>query len=177
QTGFTLLHYAATRGDRNPSEVAANITPLYLEAKTSLGHTPLHIAAKFGQERAIRQLLSAGAKKDARDNNNQTPLSICACYDVEPIIPQLLADRFIDLEVKDESGRTPISLAAEKGQVKVLELLIAHDANKNVLDNSRWTPLFWAAYEGHVEAVGYLLGRRVDTGIKDATGKTAYDLA
>lgn len=215
------------------------------QTTTILGYTALHIAAKFGQEEGIRQLLAAGSLVDARDTNNQTPLSLCACYNNEPIIPQLLvnkgadvnaadnyswkpvfwacfrdfdrtydvlrskgarldtrdnkaktplhwaaqcgsvrvmrkmldADRFLDLQVRDVDGFTPILCAAWAGQVESLKLLIAHDAHKNVRDNIDWTPLFWAAYKGHTEAVKYLLGRRVGKDFKDRKGKSAYDWA
>ena len=39
------------------------------------GETPLHRAAAFGSEDAIRMLLEAGARIDARDANGDSPLS------------------------------------------------------------------------------------------------------
>jgi uncharacterized protein len=39
------------------------------------GETPLHRAAAFGSEKAIRMLLDAGAVIDARDAHGETPLS------------------------------------------------------------------------------------------------------
>ncbi|HET9225377.1 MAG TPA: ankyrin repeat domain-containing protein [Thermoanaerobaculia bacterium] len=39
------------------------------------GETPLHRAAAFGSEEAIRMLLEAGARIDARDANGDSPLS------------------------------------------------------------------------------------------------------
>jgi len=39
------------------------------------GETPLHRAAAFGDEEAIRMLLDAGAKIDARDAHGDSPLS------------------------------------------------------------------------------------------------------
>lgn len=37
--------------------------------------TPLHRAAAFGTDRAIRQLLDAGARRDIKDMNGETPLA------------------------------------------------------------------------------------------------------
>jgi hypothetical protein len=37
--------------------------------------TPLHRAAAFGTERAIQQLLDAGARLDVKDMNGETPLA------------------------------------------------------------------------------------------------------
>jgi palmitoyltransferase len=39
------------------------------------GETPLHRAAAFGDEEAIRLLLEAGAKIDAKDAHGDSPLS------------------------------------------------------------------------------------------------------
>ncbi len=39
------------------------------------GETPLHRAAAFGDEEAIELLLAAGAQRDARDANGDSPLS------------------------------------------------------------------------------------------------------
>jgi ankyrin repeat protein len=37
--------------------------------------TPLHRAAAFGSEAAIRMLLDAGARRDAKDMNGDSPLT------------------------------------------------------------------------------------------------------
>ena len=39
------------------------------------GETPLHRAAAFGTEEAIQMLLDAGARREARDANGESPLS------------------------------------------------------------------------------------------------------
>jgi ankyrin repeat protein len=44
------------------------------------GETPLHRAAAFGDEEAIQLLLKAGAKIDAKDMNNDSPLSWGSWY-------------------------------------------------------------------------------------------------
>ena len=39
------------------------------------GETPLHRAAAFGTEEAIQMLLDAGARREVRDANGDSPLS------------------------------------------------------------------------------------------------------
>ncbi len=44
------------------------------------GETPLHRAAAFGDEETIQRLLNAGAQREARDMNGDTPLSWASWY-------------------------------------------------------------------------------------------------
>ncbi|OCK87131.1 ankyrin [Cenococcum geophilum 1.58] len=157
ETDFTRLHYAATRDNQNTAEVAYNINPQTLKARTSEGHTPLHIAAKFGQEEAIRQLLNARANVDARDNNGQTPLSLCACYDVEPIIPQLLVDANADVNALDSYSWTPVFWTCFRDFDRTYDVLRGQNAKLNVTDNKLKTPLHWAAETGSVKVMEKML--------------------
>jgi ankyrin repeat protein len=50
-------------------------TGCFMRDSRTKGETPLHRAAAFGSETAIRLLLDAGAKPSARDANGDTPLS------------------------------------------------------------------------------------------------------
>lgn len=59
------------------------------------GETPLHRAAAFGDEAAIRMLIEAGAKRDALDANGDSPLSWASWYArPTPILRLLLHGRF-----------------------------------------------------------------------------------
>ena len=44
------------------------------------GETPLHRAAAFGEEATVKMLLDAGALREARDANGDTPLSWASWY-------------------------------------------------------------------------------------------------
>lgn len=50
-------------------------TGCFMRDARTRGETPLHRAAAFGTERAIRLLLDAGASKEARDARGDSPLS------------------------------------------------------------------------------------------------------
>jgi len=54
------------------------------------GETPLHRAAAFGDEEAIQILLDAGAKRDAKDANGDSPLSWASWYARSTLILRLL---------------------------------------------------------------------------------------
>jgi ankyrin repeat protein len=44
---------------------------------------------------------------------------------------------------------TPLHLAANKGHIEVVKLLIEHGAYVNAKNNNGWAPLHEAAYNGH----------------------------
>src|SRR5262249_20972655 len=48
--------------------------------------TPLHRAAAFGSEKSIQLLLDAGAKREARDMNGDTPLTWASWHLRPPVI-------------------------------------------------------------------------------------------
>jgi ankyrin repeat protein len=91
-TGETPLHAATSKANRpaytrvvkvlltrgaNPNAAARpNIqTAAFMRDARTKGETSLHRAAAFGTEECIRLLLDAGARRDARDMNGDTPLS------------------------------------------------------------------------------------------------------
>jgi hypothetical protein len=59
------------------------------------GETPLHRAAAFGTETAVQLLLDAGAKREARDVNGDTPLTWASWHlRPAPILRQLCYGSF-----------------------------------------------------------------------------------
>ena len=59
-------------------------------------------------------------------------------------------------------------IAAERGHVKVVEVLLAHGADVNATEGeSKFTPLHCAAYYCHPKVVALLLARSVRPGTID----------
>ncbi len=97
ETGETPLHSALCNTNRLPYNLVlkvllaarANVncatkndveTGGFMRDCRTKGETPLHRAAAFGDEEAIRLLLDAGAVIDAKDMNGETPLSWASWY-------------------------------------------------------------------------------------------------
>lgn len=91
-TGETPLHAAVCKANRpayslvlrvllangaNPNRAtkAATETSAFMRDARTKAETPLHRAAAFGTEEAIQLLLDAGAKREAKDMNGDSPLS------------------------------------------------------------------------------------------------------
>ena len=65
----------AAGADPNASTVPGAPTGSFMRDCRTVGETPLHRAAAFGTARAVQMLLDAGANREARDANGDTPLS------------------------------------------------------------------------------------------------------
>ena len=71
------------------------------------------------------------------------------CLEVEPVV-----------NPKDSEGRTPLSWAAERGNIAVVKLLLdRHDVEADCQDRFGRTPLSWAAETGQETVVKLLLDR------------------
>jgi ankyrin repeat protein len=117
------------------------------------GFTPLHLAAFFGNEQAVRLLLAAGADVSvAADNPSHVlPLHSAVARD-NASIANLLVEAGADVRAKQEGGWTPLHAAAKDGSSEIVDLLLQHGADPREPNDDGRTPVDLAAEAGH-EAV------------------------
>ena len=91
---------------------------------------------------------------------------------------QVLVEAGAIIDTRDEIGRTALVYAASGPNSEVVQFLLKHKANPNVIDKAEeWTALMFAAAEGHAQVVSLLLAHGADVTLKDIDGETAYDFA
>jgi ankyrin repeat protein len=134
----------------------------------------LHIAAgsRSDMTAAIRALIAAGAKVDARDSEGATPLMAAASAGSAPNVEALLsAGARVDL--RDDRGQTALHRAASPD---VVELLIGHRAAIDARDQGDATPLIPIAGRGNplsLPTVGALIRAGAEVNATDRMGRTA----
>ena len=92
-------------------------------------------------------------------------------------ILQALLNLGMNVDVKNEYGRTALTLACMNGFEHLARLLLSYHANPNVQNNDSWTALMWASSYGFKDIVQLLLDHDADVTLRDNDGRTASDLS
>lgn len=167
----TGVHLAACFGLRD-SIVALLKNGNEPDLKDTHGRTPLSYAAERGYEEVVALLLAnEGVDPNSTDSAlGWTPLWYAVAGGQVDVVRLLLGKPVVDPDSQSKYGRTPLSLAAEKGHAAIAELLLQADrVDPNFRDfEYGWTPLSWAAANGHDVIVKLLLDKAgVDPNPKD----------
>lgn len=90
---------------------------------------------------------------------------------------QLLKDTVMDVNQQDAIQKTALMIAAETGEVEILKVLLAHQANVDLQDAHYRTALMESAMASHDDCVALILQYLPHTCLQDHRGRMALDLA
>jgi len=89
-----------------------------------------------------------------------------------------LIDHSADPNLARSSGETPLMTAAHSGNVDVVKLLLAHDANVNAKENTRGqTALMLSVAENHEDVARVLIENHADVKARSKNRFTAFQFA
>jgi hypothetical protein len=153
-----LIGQIAEAGAQEPGRGA-------IGAERRLETDQLFSAIDEGDTAAVLSLLAEGANPNA---------------DLAPPLDDTMLERFrkdfLLYYVTKESGLTPLMFAAARGHRCIVELLLAHGAEKNARTKRHGTDALWlAGYAGRVDVIQFLLG--VEPGSEADRTMVEVDLA
>jgi ankyrin repeat protein len=133
--------------------------PALLEAHSTDGWTPLHLAAFFGSKELAQALLAKGAKIDSRSTNNMqnTPLHAAVAGRRLELL-RFLLEHGADANARQTGGWTALQGAAQAGDRELVETLIAHGAQIEARSDNNQCALDMALMRGHHEIAALLEG-------------------
>ena len=167
------------------------------------GWTPLHATASCGFTEIARYLIKEGANVAAVNNDGDLPIDICEDEVMEQMLQEEMGKLDIDADaarseeenqmledankwlnnksVKEKrhqrTGATALHVAAAKGYMNVMSVLLQAEVDINARDNDGWTPLHAAAHWCQEEACKALVEQMCDMDIKNNAGQAAIDVA
>ena len=126
-------------------------------------------------------LIAKNAKIDAGDPYGSTPLHLAASNGDDLVLEIMLQNSANEnnIEPKDDSGRTPLHVAAffTTAHAKTLEILIQNGAKIDVKDDQGQTPMHLAALKMRSSRVGMLVKYGASLKIRDKYGFTPLEYA
>ncbi|KAG7454664.1 hypothetical protein MATL_G00262220 [Megalops atlanticus] len=200
--GLTALHQACI--DDNVDMVTFLVEHgASINQPDNEGWIPLHAAASCGYMDIAEYLIGQGANVGVVNSEGETPLDIAEEEAMEELLKNEINRQGLDIEAarKEEerimlrdarqwlnsgqisdvrhakSGGTALHVAAAKGYVEVLKLLIQTGYDVNIKDFDGWTPLHAAAHWGKEEACRILVENMCDMDAVNKVGQTAFDVA
>src|SRR5262249_22326328 len=110
----------------------------------------LLVAARAGEEGAVRTLLDQGANPDSRDRVGDTALNIAARTG-RTALARLLVERGADVDLANLARVTPLMSAAFDGHVEIMKILLERKADVAPVDRVQKTARIYAAGSGNAE--------------------------
>ncbi|NWJ10085.1 ASB3 protein, partial [Crypturellus undulatus] len=158
---MSALHLSVSHGcaESVSTLLGAGADPNEVTAEES---TPLFLAVEKGHTDIVKLLLQHGANVNGRHTWAGWSSLHGASSEGHIEIIKILMEKGADKEYENDSGITPLFIAAQYGMLESLRMLISYGANVNCQAKDKATPLLIAAQEGHAKCVELLLSEGAD---------------
>ncbi|XP_055078284.1 protein phosphatase 1 regulatory subunit 12A isoform X2 [Periophthalmus magnuspinnatus] len=199
--GLTALHQACI--DENAEMVQFLVeSGSDVNRGDNEGWTPLHAAASCGFVQIVKYLLEHGANVGAVNSEGELPLDVATEDAMERLLKSEIKKQGIDVDqARKQEERimlqdamavlsgggtltphhntraTALHVAAAKGYIEVLKVLLQCGVDVDCRDIDGWTPLHAAAHWGQEEVCTLLADHMCDMGAVNNVGQTALDVA
>ena len=181
KSGRTALHFAAGSSD-NSCEILRCLIEngADIDKVRNDNQTPLMIAAQKGHVSVATFLIEHGANVDLQDENGNTALHHTLYgSDVSCEILSCLTGSGADVNGVNKVKHTPLMIAAIRGHINALTLLIKHGADVDLQDSDGYKALHFAVYGSDIssEMFSCLIGIGADVNARTNNGVTPLMIA
>lgn len=133
------IHEAAAAGKTDRVRALIQANPALAHEYSPDGFTPLHLAAFFGRDAIVDELLARGAPVHAASRNRTfargvRPIHSAAARGRASIVLKLL-ESGADMNARDDDGNTALMSAAANGTAELVQILVAAGADRSIRNN------------------------------------------
>ncbi|XP_014209663.1 uncharacterized protein LOC106640224 [Copidosoma floridanum] len=177
RSGQSPLHIASMSGNKHIVQLLIKEKRLYANEKDNDGRTPLHYAAKNGHKDVLEMLLKYKVQQSVIDKNGFSALHYGIRNGHKEAVMMLMNKEMNVDENKAYSGYSLLHLAADKGQVDLVNYFLKLKANICAISERGTTPLHLASLRGFLEIVKILITKGSNVNAKCKDGATPLHLA
>ena len=172
--GFTPFYFACQNGHEDVVKQfsASDVDKVYGDNS----ETVLHVAVSNQHTRIIRLLLDRKANVNVCTTTAITPLYLASKIGNLEIV-RMLVRAGADVDSGNLVGRfNPLLIAAARGYVNIVDLLLDSGATADVCDSDGFTPFYFACQNGHVDVFKQFSTSSVDE-VYGANSETVLHVA
>ena len=149
--GQTAIMVAARRGHEECFDELIERDP-DVNIVDNSGNAVIHYAVSEDRTEMIVPLIAGGADLDLAGEDGFTPLQVAILKTCD-IIARMLIDADVELNTQNDFGATALHIACARGNFEVVQNLLNHNANRDILDGNGFSARQYAEAFDYVDIV------------------------